>query len=166
MPVPEVNDVLRFEGYQGQESDSASIEVNWSQSLRSKSATYYIVNAKNTAKGNADTILFIQKPMYTDESIPDHISKIPGAQKKDDGWEVPISDRFQYGQKNSQGEQRFLVLHDKANKIYQHRFLTTTIQGNAAEWAQKLAKSFGAGDLSDQVSKLGKNFVGDYLKTF
>ena len=44
--------------------------------------------------------------------------------------------------------------------------MTTTVQGNAADWAKTLANSFGAGDLASQVTDLGKRFVGDYLHTF
>jgi hypothetical protein len=82
MAAPELNDVLRFEAYKGEESDSASIEISWSQTLKSRSATYYILNAKNTSKGNADTILYIQKPIYVDEGSPDFLGKIPGAKKE------------------------------------------------------------------------------------
>ena len=48
----------------------------------------------------------------------------------------------------------------------QHRFMVTTVQGNAAEWAKTLAKSFGAGEIAENVHNLGGGFVGDYLKTF
>lgn len=44
--------------------------------------------------------------------------------------------------------------------------MVTTIQGNAAEWAKTLAKAFGAGEIAEQVSKLGNSFIGDYLHTF
>ncbi|SPJ85781.1 uncharacterized protein FTOL_11564 [Fusarium torulosum] len=126
MAVPELSDVLRFEAYKGEDSDSAFIEISWSQALRSRSATYYILDAKNTSKGNADTILYIQKPIYMDESSPDFLSKVPGATKEGDDWVVSITDRFQYGQKNAQGEQRFLVLQDKANKMYQKHWVSNT----------------------------------------
>lgn len=35
------------------------------------------------------------------------------------GWVVEISDRFQYGQKNKNGDGRWVALHDKDNKPYQ-----------------------------------------------
>jgi hypothetical protein len=82
MAVPELNDILRFEAYKGEDSDDASIELSWSQALRSRSATYYILNAKNTSKGNSDTLLYIQKPIYRDEGSPDFLGKIPGAKKE------------------------------------------------------------------------------------
>jgi hypothetical protein len=44
--------------------------------------------------------------------------------------------------------------------------MVTTVQGKAAGWAKDLAKSFGAGEIADTVTKLGNSFVGDYLKTF
>lgn len=36
-----------------------------------------------------------------------------------DSWIVSISDRFQYGQKNKNGDGRWVALHDKDNKPYQ-----------------------------------------------
>ncbi|CAP64730.1 uncharacterized protein PODANS_5_9960 [Podospora anserina S mat+] len=83
-----------------------------------------------------------------------------------DNFILPINDKFQYGQKNAQGENRWLVLHDKDNKLYQHRFIVATVQGHAAEWAKTLANSFGAGELASQVTSIGKSFVGHYLHTF
>lgn len=44
--------------------------------------------------------------------------------------------------------------------------MITTVQGQAAEWAKILARQFGAGEIADAVSKLGNNFIGDYLHTF
>lgn len=45
-----------------------------------------------------------------------------------DSWIVSITDRFQYGQKNKNGDGRWVALHDKDNKPYQvrtpWRFLT------------------------------------------
>ncbi|RSL74470.1 hypothetical protein CEP52_013151 [Fusarium oligoseptatum] len=165
MSIPEANDVLRFEAY-NENSESAHLEISWSQTLRTKTASYYLVKADNTSKSNAAVILYIQDRFYKDEASPDHIKNIPGAKKEGNNWVIPITDRFQYGQKNASGEKRFLVLHDKNNKPYQHRFLVTTIQGTAAEWAKTLANSFGAGELADTVHKLGSSFVGDYLRTF
>lgn len=80
MSIPEVNDVIRFEAYKPEESDSAVFEISWSQTLRTKSATYYVVKAKNTTKGNADTLLYVQDRFYKDPSSPDYIGNIPGIQ--------------------------------------------------------------------------------------
>jgi hypothetical protein len=41
-----------------------------------------------------------------------------------------------------------------------------TIQGNLSESAKNLARSFGAGEIADQVARLGNGFIGDYLHTF
>jgi hypothetical protein len=48
----------------------------------------------------------------------------------------------------------------------QHRFLVTTIQGKAADWAKTLANEFGAGETANNVSKIGKDYVGNYLHTY
>jgi hypothetical protein len=44
--------------------------------------------------------------------------------------------------------------------------MVTTIQGKAADWAKTIAKSFGAGEIAENVTKLGSAFIGDYLHTF
>ncbi|KAF7557602.1 hypothetical protein G7Z17_g527 [Cylindrodendrum hubeiense] len=164
MSAIEANDVLRFGPY-NEESEEGVQTISWSQSLRSKTATYYIVMAENTSKGNSKVLVYVQDSFYKDEASAQHISNIPGAKKDGDDWLVTVTDRFQYGQ-NSKGENRWAVLHDKNNKMYQHRFIVSTMQGNAAEWAKKLAGSFGGGELADQVHSLGSKFVGDYLHTF
>jgi hypothetical protein len=44
--------------------------------------------------------------------------------------------------------------------------MLVTIQSQVTEVAKNLAKAFGAGDIAEQVSKLGNSFIGDYLHTF
>ncbi|KAF4950279.1 hypothetical protein FSARC_13254 [Fusarium sarcochroum] len=165
MSYPVKGDVLVIPAYSG-ESEQATQEIQWSQSFRTRTARYYIIRAQNQSKGNVDVLLYIQDRFYKDSGNNDYIGRLPGARQEGNSWIVSISDRFQYGQKNKNGDGRWVALHDKDNKPYQHRFMVTTIQGNAAEWAKTLAKSFGAGEIADQVSKLGNNFIGDYLHTF
>lgn len=49
---------------------------------------------------------------------------------------------------------------------HQHRFVVTTIQGNAAKWAGTFATSLGYGAMADAATRLGNSFVGDYLHNF
>ena len=44
--------------------------------------------------------------------------------------------------------------------------MVVTIQGHAAEWAKSLANTVGAGEIANQVMKVGNNFIGDYLHNF
>ncbi|KAF5010431.1 hypothetical protein FDECE_3400 [Fusarium decemcellulare] len=164
MSVPEIHDVIRFEAY-NPDSEGGRLEIPWSQSLRTKMATYYIVKAENTSKANASVILYIQDYIYKDEGSADYVGKNHEVKREGNNWVVPITDRFQYGQKNAQGEKRWLVLHDKNNKPYQVREIIGC-SGTATEWAKTLANSFGAGELADTMEKLGNSFVGDFLKTF
>ncbi|UPK92699.1 hypothetical protein LCI18_003634 [Fusarium solani-melongenae] len=133
MSIPKIHDVIRFEAY--------------NQDSETKIATYYIVKAENTSKAIASVILYIQDYIYKDQGSADYIGKNPEVKREGDNWVVPITDRFQYDQKN-------------------HRFLITTIKGTAAEWAKTLANSVGAGELADTIDKLGISFVGGFLKTF
>ncbi|KAI8649467.1 hypothetical protein LRP88_00021 [Fusarium phalaenopsidis] len=163
MSYPTKGDVLIIPAYSA-ESELATLDIQWSQSFRTRTARYYVVRAQNQSKGNADVLLFVQDRFYKEEGSNDYIGKI--ARREGNSWIVSISDRFQYGQKNKNGDGRWVALHDKDNKPYQHRFMITTIQGQAAEWAKILARQFGAGEIADAVSKLGNNFIGDYLHTF
>ncbi|KAJ3535817.1 hypothetical protein NM208_g5410 [Fusarium decemcellulare] len=165
MSYPEKGNVLTIPAWTP-ESEQAVLEISWSQSFRTRSARYYIVRAQNQSKSNVDVLVYVQDRFYKEEASNDYIGRLPGARKEGNTWVVTISDRFQYGQKNKNGDGRWVALHDKDNKPYQHRFMVTTIQGQAAEWAKTLSKSFGAGEIADAVSKLGNNFIGDYLHTF
>ncbi|KEY75164.1 hypothetical protein S7711_01611 [Stachybotrys chartarum IBT 7711] len=165
MSIPEKGNVLIIPVCSG-DSEQASVEISWSQSFRTRNARYYIVRAQNQSKENADVLLYIQDYFYQQEGNNSFIGKLPGATKLGNSWVVSISDHFQYGQKNKTGDSRWVVLHDKGNKPYQHRFMITTIQGAAAEWAKTLAKAFGAGDIADAFARLGNSFIGDYLHTF
>ncbi|UZP40462.1 hypothetical protein NXS19_008278 [Fusarium pseudograminearum] len=148
------------------EAEVNALEISWSQSFRTRTARYYLVNAHNQSKGGVDVLMFIQDRYYKDANSGEFIGKLPGARQEGNSWVVEISDRFQYGQKNKTGEGRWVALHDKDNKPYQHRFMVVTIQGRLSETAKNLAKSFGAGEIAEQVMKLGNSFIGDYLHTF
>ncbi|KAJ4323570.1 hypothetical protein N0V84_004311 [Fusarium piperis] len=165
MSYPTKGDVLIIPAY-GAQSEQATLEIQWSQSFRTRTARYYVIPAQNQSKGNESVLLYVQDRFYKDEGSNDYIGRIQGARREDNSWIVSISDRFQYGQKNKNGDGRWVALHDKDNKPYQHRFMISTIQGQAAEWAKTLAKQFGAGEIADAVSKLGSSFIGDYLHTF
>ncbi|KAH7246729.1 hypothetical protein BKA59DRAFT_478324 [Fusarium tricinctum] len=165
MSYPTKGDVLSIPAYSG-ESELNALEITWSQSFRARSARYYLVNAQNQSKGGVDVMIYIQDRFYKDSNSNDYIGKLPGARLEGNSWIVSISDRFQFGQKNKSGDGRWVCLHERDNKPYQHRFLVVTIQGNLSESAKNLARSFGAGEIADQVARLGNGFMGDYLHTF
>ena len=83
-----------------------------------------------------------------------------------EGYKLRIDSNMQYGQKNPQGELRFLVYHDQDRKPYQHRFIETALGSMAAGKAQEIAKKLGQGSVAGSVADLAKNFVGDFLCTF
>ena len=96
-----------------------------------------------------------------------------------------MNDLFQYGQKNAQGDLRFIVLHDKGRKPFQvrditcvgsqilatdryqqHRFMETALGSMAGKKANEIAGALGAGDIAGNALNFAKNYVGDYLHTF
>ncbi|RKK68956.1 hypothetical protein BFJ69_g13131 [Fusarium oxysporum] len=165
MSFPTKGDLLSVPAYTA-EAEQNAVEISWSQSFRTRTARYYIVNAQNQSKGNTNVLMYIQDRYYKDSNSNEYIGKLPGARQEGNSWIVSITDRFQYGQKNKNGDGRWVALHDKDNKPYQHRFIIVTIQGKLTEAAKNLARSFGAGEIAEQVSKLGGSYIGDYLHTF
>ncbi|KAH7196518.1 uncharacterized protein B0J16DRAFT_1272 [Fusarium flagelliforme] len=143
-------DVLTIPVY-SQEAENNAIQVEWQQAFRARSARYYVVKAYNQSKDNTEVLIFIQDRFYKDLN-----RNVPSARQEDDSWVVSIDDRFQYGQKNRNGEGRWVALHDKDNKAYQHRYLAAASHGNITEQAKSLVTSVG-GQIPD---------VGDYLHTF
>ncbi|THV05865.1 hypothetical protein K435DRAFT_849612 [Dendrothele bispora CBS 962.96] len=135
------------------------ITVTWSQNLSSKSEAHYAIPAKNTSRDNADVNFFVQKNWLDNE-----LSKF--ATVDGNTARVTITDKFQYGQKNDQGEFRFVVYHDTSRKPYQHRFIETTLLAKGGDIAVKLAKGFGYDQVGMNVSDFLKRFVGDYLRNF
>ena len=73
---------------------------------------------------------------------------------------------MQYGQKNAQGELRFIVYHDQERKPYQHRFIETALGSAVTGKAKKAADLLGKGAIVGDISAIAANFVGDYLRTF
>ncbi|EWZ79648.1 hypothetical protein NW765_013812 [Fusarium oxysporum] len=165
MSFPTKGDLFSVPAYTA-EAEQNAVEISWSQSFRTRTARYYIVNAQNQSKGNTNVLMYIQDRYYKDSNSNEYIGKLPGARQEGNSWIVSITDRFQYGQKNKNGDGRWVALHDKDNKPYQHRFMIVTIQGKLTEAAKNLARSFGAGEIAEQVSKLGGSYIGDYLHTF
>ncbi|EXL41941.1 hypothetical protein FOCG_15304 [Fusarium oxysporum f. sp. radicis-lycopersici 26381] len=165
MSFPTKGDLLSVPAYTA-EAEQNAVEISWSQSFRTRTARYYIVNAQNQSKGNTNVLMYIQDRYYKDSNSNEYIGKLPDARQEGNSWIVSITDRFQYGQKNKNGDGRWVALHDKDNKPYQHRFMIVTIQGKLTEAAKNLARSFGAGEIAEQVSKLGGSYIGDYLHTF
>ncbi|KAF5649698.1 hypothetical protein F52700_595 [Fusarium sp. NRRL 52700] len=165
MSIPTKGDVLSVPAYTA-EAEQNAIEISWSQSFRTRTARYYVVKAQNQSKDNVNVLMYIQDRYYKDSNSNDYIGKLPGARQEGNSWIVSITDRFQYGEKNRNGDGRWVALHDRDNKPYQHRFMIVTIQGQLTEQAKNLARYIGAGDIADQVTKLGGGYIGDYLRTF
>ncbi|KAM0228825.1 hypothetical protein ACHAPO_010462 [Fusarium lateritium] len=120
------------------------MELQWSQSFRTRTVRYYLVNAHNQSTGGVDVLMYIQDRFYKDSNNNDFIGELPGARQEGGNWVAEISDRFQYGQKNKNGDGRWVALHDKNNKPYQHRFMIVTMQGRLSQTAKNLARGFGA----------------------
>ncbi|KAL1842354.1 hypothetical protein VTJ49DRAFT_5522 [Mycothermus thermophilus] len=146
------------------------IVVKWQQNYAEREATYYRLDAYNLTN-NRTISFFIAAEFYktSTSSNPNHISKVatlvPG-----EGYKLKIDDKFQYGQKNMMGENRFVVFHDKERTPYQHRFIETavlsTLAKSGTEAADKVLSSFGLSGAASEIVKIAKAYIGDYLHTF
>ncbi|KAI0258575.1 hypothetical protein BC834DRAFT_963206 [Gloeopeniophorella convolvens] len=158
------DDVLFVPALVGEELGGHRVNVEWQQSFSNRSAAYYVLIAQNRNQNNAEVTFFIAEEWYSGSaSAPQHISKV--GRVVNGGYEVTITDVFQYGQKNKAGDGRFVVYHDHSRKPFQHRFVSS-IGSIAAGVAQKIAGLFGYGKVADVVANAAKAFVGDYLHNF
>jgi hypothetical protein len=81
MSPPEKGDVLVVPIY-SQSDEESSVEIQWQQSLRTRTAKFYQPRAKDQTKGNEDVLLYIQDSFYKDENNNNFIGKLPGAKKE------------------------------------------------------------------------------------
>ncbi|KDQ09654.1 hypothetical protein BOTBODRAFT_36886 [Botryobasidium botryosum FD-172 SS1] len=137
-------------------SDENRIHVQWQQSLQNKEADYISVITRNKSQGEESVILFVQADWFNDQHL--------GAKGEHDYYEVKIDEKFQYGQKNSKGDNRWVVLHDHSRKPYQHRFVESLFS-KAGTFAGKVAALAGF-PIVDKVIPSLKGFLGDYLHNF
>ncbi|KAF7348978.1 hypothetical protein MVEN_01418700 [Mycena venus] len=148
------------------ESAGALVHVNWQQNMSQRKADYYALTADNITTGE-QVPFFIAAEYYKTSMAanPNHITKV-GELIEGEGYKLKVDNRFQYGQKNAQGELRFVVYHDKERKPYQHHFIETAVGSVTAGKAAEMAKMFGVGSAGNQIMSQVKAFVGDYLHTF
>ena len=140
--------------------------VEWSQSFRSRKAKY--IQITGIVKRDQPHLLML---FMAQEIVP-----AVQEQCKNGKCTMKVDSRFQYGQ-NKEKTMRFLVLHDKSNKPYQHRFISTSTLSTFASGAEAMAKSASAlGVVVPSAGLIGltggkivsslKNVIGDPLRDF
>ena len=141
-------------------------KVKWSQFMRTKTQNYIELTANIEGKDIAAATLFISSKFV------DQVKKKCAG----DTCKLKVDSTFQYGQ-NKEKTVRFLVLHDKSNKPYQHRFVETSMLSMAATSAETVAKGAGligafvppaaiAGKTGEIAIEKLKAIVGDPLRDF
>ena len=140
--------------------------IKWSQSFSGREEVYLQITTIKEGASPEFVMLFIQKAL-----IPTLKKQCAQAECK-----LKVSKRYQYGQ-NKEKTLRFLILHNKANKPYQHRFMSTSTLSTFAQGAERLteqAKSLGVvvpgagatAALGNQFVKGLKSVIGDPLRDF
>jgi len=143
------------------------LTIRYQQQMNKRQGEYIQTAAKFDADGqDAFVIVFIQQDL-----AQNLLAGCEGAASTT--CTVTVNSDFQYGQDKEQTI-RFLVYHDKSNKPYQHRFISTSTASKFVNGAEQFAKQAGvsypqaqatAQAFSDVVG-LGKAVVGDYLRNF
>ncbi|KAJ4377185.1 hypothetical protein N0V83_000008 [Neocucurbitaria cava] len=135
--------------------------VEWTQDWgKRKSDTYYAVTFTNVTKKNDPGRLFVANKSL--ESLKNNAQLVDGGKV----YSFKVTEEFLYGQDNK-GQNRFLVLHDPANKVFQHRFasnkrikiadtVTDTVTGVAKRGKEEM----------EVVQGLITSKFGDELKKF
>ncbi|KAI0043020.1 hypothetical protein FA95DRAFT_1563758 [Auriscalpium vulgare] len=137
------------------------VTIKWSQNYSQHSRDYILFLADNKTQNTEGVLLFIDAEWF----YHGHFRRI--AHRTDlNTYEVTIDDTFQYGQKKYDGEQRFVVLHDKARTPHQDRFLETSLASEAAGQAIRVAASMGYGSVAEALNNVGKSVFGMDLHTF
>jgi hypothetical protein len=88
MSIPEAGNILSIPVYTV-DSEQAALEISWSQNLRTKTAKYYLVKAKNQSQGNADVLLYVQDRFYNDAGSNEFVGKLPGAKTEGGRHHLP-----------------------------------------------------------------------------
>jgi hypothetical protein len=141
--------------------------IDYRQDGREKTGQYVVIAA--TSKIEAEDIvtpLFVQQHM-----VKALLDKCAG--QGQDKCTVEDTSAFQYRQDNDKTN-RFLVFHEKTNKPYQHRFISTSIASKFAIGADALAESAGGILPAAQTASaafrgfvdLAEDLFGDYLRDF
>jgi hypothetical protein len=147
------------------------LSIQWSQSGRSRWGEYVQTAAKFDANGrDAFVLLFVQSALVED-LLAD--CEEPGART----CTVIVSSGFQWGQdKKTEPTARFLVYHDKSNKPYQHRFVSTSTASRFMIGTEELAEQAGdaaggavplaetAAEAFSDFASVSKSFSGDSLR--
>ncbi|KAJ6458012.1 hypothetical protein C8R45DRAFT_943026 [Mycena sanguinolenta] len=110
-------------------TDSAEslVHINWQQNFAQRKADYYALTVDNITTG--ETVPFFIAAEYYKNSTKanaHHITKV--AELVDgEGYKMKVDSKLQYGQKNAQGELRFVVYHDQEHKPYQVSFIAVHV---------------------------------------
>ncbi len=134
-----------------------TVPIEWSQDGGNKrSADYIVIDA---ASNQSAVPLFVQKSKAED--------LLKKCQDNEKTCNISVDSDFQYGQ-NKEKTFRFLVYHDKTNKLYQHRFINQTI---AAKLAAGVKQITGTVDISqvktfNSLISTAQTLFGDYLRDF
>ncbi|KAJ7264109.1 hypothetical protein B0H12DRAFT_1068887 [Mycena haematopus] len=142
------------------------VHVKWQQDFTQRKADYYALSVDNITTGEFSTSSS-PPPSFVSftKANAHHITKAAEL-VEGEGYKMRVDDKLQYGQKNGDGELRFVVYHDKEHKPYQHRFVETALGSAGAGKATEIATALGFGAVGDRVNDLAQAFVGDYLHTF
>lgn len=154
MPNPvQKDDILAFKN-----SEKKVINVFWTQS-GNHNEPYYAVAARNRNRENALVVIYIQKDLYDNPNELNRFAVMTG-----DDVTMKVTGDCQYGQKETNGDFRYVVYHNRDRKIWQFRFTTATMEGSKLD--KELIEGIGFENAWISVIKSLGGLFGHELHNF
>ncbi|KAJ6475585.1 hypothetical protein C8R45DRAFT_1102861 [Mycena sanguinolenta] len=131
----------------GADCAESLVHIHWQQDFAQRKADYYALTVDNITTG--ETVPFFIAAEYYKNSTKanaHHITKVaelvdgalalhryfplcydPILTSLAEGYKMKVDNKLQYGQKNAEGELRFVVYHDQEHKPYQVSVVAITV---------------------------------------
>ncbi len=142
-----------------------STKIEWQQNFAKHKENFMVV-AFNVVNSEVTRTLFIAQ-----KKAKEFMNKAEKSTNENPlfdavSYTTTVDDDFQYGQ-DADKTIRFLVFHDKNEKMYQHRFVSTNaFQNVATAIGEKVDKIESIKKYLDKIMSLGKAYIGDPLRSF
>ena len=161
--VVQLGSVITFEKIQ-----PSPIAVQWQQNFRQRSKNFYFIMFIVDASKVGGYLAVEDAYWHIFCSMVQDVPNTSGWKSTNQKGQLTVTKDFRYGQ-NKEATFRFLVLGDKSDNIYQHRFAEAFNNFNSADEFQNFARQCGA--LIDMYLQIDftdkmKAYIGDPLRNF
>ncbi|QRV85631.1 hypothetical protein RhiJN_27681 [Ceratobasidium sp. AG-Ba] len=151
-----IGDTLSFDPHPDKYEDLIECVVQWKQNLQPRSEKYITFKATNQTAGDTEPLVpvFVQKSYY---------DKLFGSVK--DLATFQVTTEWQYGQADKTGANRFVVLHDRKNRPYQHRFVANLVV-ELDNLVHDALCAAGHAEIADKLDDITETYFGEFLHSY